>query len=92
MRLANELNPRIADLFCTAVRIELGLPATPEGADIRGDLYETFHDLGQASAILYRQILEATPNFVNFKTMASVSEKVLAGVLGRPPRPGKRRK
>jgi hypothetical protein len=91
-RLAAELEPRIADLFCTAARVELGLPATPDGEHTRADLYARLDELGQASAILYRQILEDTPNIADFKTLALAREMVTSGMLRPRPRRGKRRR
>lgn len=91
VRFAKELDARITDVFCTAARVELGLEATEEGEKIRHDLYDKLAELGQASAILYRQILEATPNLIAFKTMAQVKFMAGTGIFGQI-RPARKRR
>jgi hypothetical protein len=88
LRFANELSPRIRDIFCTAVRIDLGLPTEGESVD---RLVGGLDYLGEAAAILFRQILEATEYMARFHTMAQVETMVKTKTLRAPPRRRRRR-
>ena len=76
LRFAGELTPRIRDVFCIAARIEL---AIGPGDESRDDLFWLVDELGAAVAILFRQILAATPYLTNFTTMATVKGMLSAG-------------
>ncbi|MCI0464321.1 MAG: hypothetical protein L0Z62_45890 [Gemmataceae bacterium] len=89
LRFANELSPRIRDIFCTAVRIDLGLPIEGESVD---RLVGGLDYLGEAAAILFRQILEATPNIASFVTMAHVQTTAMTKMVRLPRRQRKRRR
>lgn len=89
VRFASELSPQITDIFCTAVRIDFGLPAAGENVD---RLVGGLDHLGEAAAILFNQILEATANMARFVTMAPVRTMVKTNMLRTPPRRRKRRR
>jgi hypothetical protein len=89
VRFASELSPQITDIFCTAVRIDLGLPADGENVD---RLVGGLDYLGQAAAILFEQILEGTANMARFITIGPVRTMVMTKMLRMPPRRRKRRR
>ncbi|MBI2808669.1 MAG: hypothetical protein HYX68_27080 [Planctomycetes bacterium] len=89
VRFASELSPQITDIFCMAVRIDLGLAAEGENVD---HLVGGLDHLGEAVAILFDQILEATANMARFVTIAPVKAMVMANMLRTPPRRQKRRR
>jgi len=78
LRFARELQTRIADIFCNAVRIEMGYAgATTQEQDV-SELYTTIGDLGEACGILYRQILAATANVKQFVTLKQAMPLITA--------------
>jgi hypothetical protein len=89
VRFASELCPQITDIFCTAVRIDLGLPADGENVN---QLVGGLDHLGEAAGILFNQILEATANMARFATMAPVKAMVMTNMLRTPRRRRKLRR
>lgn len=67
--LADELPHRITDIFCTAARMDLGLPPQGQGVD---RLLAWLRSTGQGVAILLRRVLSVVPRLTGFTSMAAV--------------------
>jgi hypothetical protein len=76
LRFARELQTRIADIFCNAVRIESGLAGAADREQDVSELYTIIGELGEACGILYRQILAASANVKQYLTMKQAMPQI----------------